>query len=251
MKSLTIHRKKYGINIQEIYFSSGESSSVGCDLKVNFCVPNEGKNTSLALTSVIDLTQDTEQIIANFRLSHRRGIQAIIASNDVSYRFITEPCSEDIQTFCKAYDAFASEKSLPPCNQGKLMFFAGQGALILTHARCIYTDELICLHAFISNGVRVRLLYSVSNFRVYADDSRQRRMIGAIHRSLHWFEINKFKNINYKIYDLGGLAHDDPQLESINHFKRGFGGKDLKEYVNFTPKNLKGWLAMRYLMSKL
>lgn len=252
MKSLTINRKKYGVSIQETYFSFADNDQTACDLRVNFCVPTEGKNTNIALTSVIDLTQDPEKILAKFRLSHRRGIEAALNSKEVLYRFINEPCAEDIQTFCKAYDIFASEKGLPPCNQSKLSFFSEQGGLILTHARDIHSDYLICLHAFISDGVRVRLLHSISNFRIYPDDPKQRRMISTIHRTLHWFEINQFKKMNYKVYDLGGLAHEEnSDLESINHFKRGFGGEDLKEYVNFTPKNVKGWLAMRYLMSKL
>lgn len=252
MKALTINRKKYGVNIQEFYFSSEEVFQSNCDLKVEFCVPSQGKNTTTALTSVIDLTQDTEKILAGFRFSHRRGIKASLDSVDLSYRFITNPCSEDIQVFCRYYDAFAIEKNLPLCNQNKLRFFAGKNALILTNVRCVYTNNLICLHAFISNGERTRLLYSVSNFRTQAENATERRHISKIHRSLHWLEINQFKQLNYKIYDLGGLAlGDDPQLKNINHFKRGFGGEDCKEYINFTPKTLKGWVAMRYLMKKL
>ncbi|SKA80837.1 hypothetical protein SAMN02745130_02125 [Thiothrix eikelboomii] len=252
MKALTINRKKYGISIQEIYFSSGVGHQPNYDLKVDFCVPNQGKHTTPALTSVIDLTKDPEVILANFRSSHRRGVQASLESSDLSYRFITEPCAEDIQTFCKYYDAFANEKNLPICNQGKLRFFAGKKSLILTNVRCVYTNELVCLHAFISNDERARLLHSISNFRTQADSATERRGISKIHRSLHWFEINQFKKLNYRLYDLGGLAlGNDPQLENINHFKRGFGGDELKEYINFTPKTLKGWLAMRYLMKKL
>ncbi|MFZ1570111.1 MAG: hypothetical protein WAT29_14950 [Thiolinea sp.] len=252
MKTLTINRKKYGVNIQESYFSSEQNSQLNYDLRVNFCVENQGKHTTKALTSVIDLTQDAEKIIYNFRLSHRRGIQDTLKSGDYIYKFTSEPCSEDIKSFCAAYDAFAFEKNLPLCNQGKLLFFAGQSALVLTNVHCAYTGELFCQHAFISNKERARLLYSVSNFRVDSYDSVKRRQVSKIHRSLHWFEMNQFKSLNYKIYDLGGLAQcDDPQLENINHFKRGFGGVDIQEYVNFTPKTLKGWVAMRYLMKKL
>ncbi|MFZ1388166.1 MAG: hypothetical protein WBP46_15045 [Thiolinea sp.] len=251
MKTLTINRKKYGVNIQEIYFTMGESSQNKCDLRVNFCVASKAKNTAEALTSVIDLTEDAEKILSNFRLSHRRGIQTMLKSTDVVYKFTIEPCSEDIQSFCKVYDVFAAEKGLPLCNQSKLLFFAGQHALALTHVRCAYTGEILCQHAFINNGERTRLLHSVSNFRSEAD-SAQRRNISKIHRALHWFEMIQFKELNYKIYDLGGLAQSgDPQLENINHFKRGFGGEDLQEYVNFTPKTVKGWVAMRYLMKKV
>lgn len=252
MKALTIKRKKYGVDIQEIYFSSGEIYQASCDLKVDFCVPNQGKNTKAALTAVIDLTEDLEVILANFRSSHRRGVQTALASTDLSYRFINEPSAEDIEIFCKYYDIFASEKNLPICNQTKLEFFAGNNALILTNVRCIHTDELVCLHAFIGNNERARLLYSISNFRTQAENATERRVISKVHRALHWFEMAQFKKMNYKLYDLGGLAiDDDPELENINHFKRGFGGRELKEYINFTPKTLKGWLAMRYLMKKL
>lgn len=252
MKALTINRKKYGVNIQEIYFSSEVGYESNYDLKVDFCVPGQGKHTTPVLTSVIDLTKNLDGIFANFRYSHRRGVRANLESSDLSYRFITKPCAEDIQIFCQYYDIFANEKNLPICNQGKLRFFAGKKALILTNVRCIYTNELVCLHAFISNGERARLLYSISNFRTQADTATERRIISEIHRSLHWFEINQFKKLNYKLYDLGGLAlGDDPQLKNINHFKRGFGGDELEEYINFTPITLKGWLAMRYLMKKL
>lgn len=252
MKALTIKRKKYGVNIQEIYFSSEDAYQASCDLKVDFCVPNKGKNTKAALTAVIDLTEDLKVIFANFRSSHRRGIQTTLTSSSLSYQFITKPSAEDIQVFCKYYDNFASEKNLSICNQNKLEFFAGKNALILTNVSYAHTNELICLHAFICNNERARLLYSISNFRTQAETATERRVISKIHRSLHWFEMMQFKKMNYKLYDLGGLAIDaDPELENINHFKRGFGGQELKEYINFTPKTLKGWLAMRYLMKKL
>lgn len=252
MKALTIKRNKYGIGIQEVYFSSTACPELKCDLRVDFCVPTAAKHATETLTSVIDLTQDSEKILANFRLSHRKGIQSYLSSNDFTYRFIKEPSSGDIQSFCKLYDAFALLKNLPLCNQSKLMFFAGQQALMISHVHHNYTGELLCQHAFITDGERTRLLYSVSNFRAHPEDANLRKNIGKVHRSLHWFEINKFKELNYKLYDLGGIAPcKNPELESINYFKRGFGGVEIKEYVNFLPHNLKGWLAMRYLMKKL
>ena len=252
MKALTIQRKKYGVNIQEVYFDNEPLQSTSCDLKINFCVPTQGKNTTLALTSMIDLTRDAQKILANFRLSHRRGIQMMLESKDLDYRFINHPSAEDIQVFCKAYDAFALEKGLEPCNQAKLRFFAGQGAFILTTVSCKNTNDLLCVHALICNGLRTRLLHAVSNFRIHADDSNQRNQMSKIHRALYWFEINQFKKLGYTIYDLGGLGmNGDPELEKINHFKRGFGGEEHREYINFTPHTLKGWVAMRYLMKKL
>lgn len=251
MQALTINRKKYGIKIQEVYFTP-TYESYQCDLRVNFCVPTASKSTTESLTSVINLTQTSEKILANFRLSHRRGIETTLNSPELNYRFIKRPSSGDILAFCNAYNNFAINKKLPLCNQNKLFFFAGQKALVITNVHHADTGDLLCQHAFISNKERARLLYSVSNFRVHANDSFQRRYIGKVHRSLHWFEINKFKDLDYKIYDLGGLAQcQDPQLDNINYFKRGFGGEELKEYVNFIPQNLKGWIAMRYLMKKL
>ena len=252
MKPLTIKRKKYGVNIQEIYFSPECSGQIDCDLKINFCVDNQGKNTKEVLTSVIDLRQEPAKILEKFRAGHRSGIQANVASKELVYRFVAKPCSEDIKVFSKYYNIFANQKNLPSCNEDKLRFFAGQDALVLTTVRHANTEDLLCLHAFISDGERTRLLYSVSNFRLHAEDAKQRTTISKIHKSLHWFEINQFKRLNYKIYDLGGIAtEDDPDLKNVNQFKRGFGGEERKEYFNFTPKNLKGWLAMRYLMKKL
>ncbi|WP_298610699.1 hypothetical protein [uncultured Thiothrix sp.] len=252
MKALTIQRKKYGVNIQEIYFSLETIKKNKCDLNINFCVDSKGKNTTSALTSIIDLTQETQKIISNFRLTHRRGIQVYLDSKDLNYKFITHPSSKDIQVFCKAYDVLAREKNLPPCNETKLRFFVGQDALIFTNVSCAITGELLCLHALICNGERARLLHAVSNFRSYADDSTKRNNLSKIHRALYWFEMNHFKKLGYKTYDLGGLGDEsDPELEKINHFKRGFGGVDYKEYINFTPNNLKGWIAMHYLMKKL
>lgn len=252
MKALTIQRKKYGVNIQEVYFAVDCFAKINCDLSINFCVDSEGKNTTTALTSIIDLTQDSQKILANFRLTHRRGIQACLDSSDLHYKFITYPSSKDIQLFCKVYDRFAKEKNLAPCNETKLRFFAGQEALILTQVNCINTGELLCIHALICNGERARLLHAVSNFRSYVHDSTKRNHMSKIHRALYWFEMNHFKRLGYKIYDLGGLGDsNNPDFEKINYFKRGFGGEERREYINFTPSTLRGWIAMRYIMKKL
>lgn len=252
MKALTIQRKKYSVNIQEVYFALDAVKKANCDLKIDFCVADQGINTTIALTSIIDLTQDAGKILANFRVSHRRGVQACLDNKDLQYKFIKHPSSKDIQVFCKAYDLFAKEKNLEACNETKLRFFAGQEALILTQVACANTGELLCLHALICNGERARLLHAVSNFRSFADDSTKRNQMSKIHRALYWFEMVHFKRLDYKIYDLGGLgAQTDSELENINHFKRGFGGIECKEYINFTPNTLKGWIAMHYLMKKL
>ncbi|TXH69274.1 MAG: hypothetical protein E6Q83_11025 [Thiothrix sp.] len=252
MKALSLQRKKYGIHIQEVYFSVEHTGQMDCDLKINFCVSNQGKNTTAAVTSIIDLTQDAQKIIADFRLSHRRGIKTCLDSKELDYKVISKPSYKDIQAFCKIYDGFAKEKHLEACNESKLRFFADQEALILSQVTCLKTGENLCFHALICNGERARLLHAVSNFRAHVQDSTMRNYLSKVHRALYWFEINYFKRLGYTTYDLGGLCiTGDPELEKVNHFKRGFGGNECKEYINFTPCTLKGWLAMHYLMNKL
>lgn len=252
MEALTINRKKFGINIQEVYFSESNCTTTTCDLEVSFCMNAAGKNSTKALTSLINLAADESIILSRFRRNYRREINGFHKSTDFKFEFITDPTLEQISEFCVVYDEFSAEKGLGVCNQEKLIFFAEQKALVLSYIRSAASDDLLCQHAYICNDERTRLLYSVSNFRFFLENSAQRNQIGKAHRFLHWSDILNFKKIGYKIYDLGGLAKEQASdLQSINHFKEGFGGELHSEYVNFTPHTLKGRMAMYYLMKKL
>lgn len=252
MKTLTIKRNKFGVDIQEVYFQPNGCPDTDCDLRVDFCVPEPSKHASRALTAVVDLNEDSETILAGFRRSYRREIQTGSDRDEFALNFTHDPRPPDIHRFCEAYDQFAQQQGLPLCNRNKLLFFAGQGALMLSSVRCAHSAHVLCQHAFIGDGRRARLLYSISSFRLYQYNSHQRNRIGRAHRLLHWADMNHFKQLDYTYYDLGGMAvRQNARLENINHFKRGFGGQERHEYVNFTPHNLKGWVAMQYLMRKL
>ncbi len=252
MNTLTIKRTKYGVAVQEVYFQAEGCPDAACDLRVDFCIPEQGKYSSCAATLLLNLQPDTAQILDGFRKSYRREIRTGVDPRAFTLSFLREPRPQDIHDFCLAYDQFARQQHLPACNLNKLLFFAGHGSLTISSIRCARSAKVLCQHAFIGNGQRARLLYSVSAFRHYQYDSRQRNRIGKAHRLLHWADMLQFKQAGYDWYDLGGTAAGQtPELQNIDYFKQGFGGELHTEYVNFQPRNMKGWLAMHYLMRKL
>ncbi|MEZ5476107.1 MAG: hypothetical protein R3E95_00970 [Thiolinea sp.] len=249
---LSIRRQRYGVSIQEVYFPASPCPLVDCDLRVEFCHQQAGRYHSPLMTSMINLHDDGEQILGKFRRSYRREIHGSEGQDEFVVSFTRDPRPQHIQAFGIAYDYFAQQQKLPPCNLNKLLFFAGQGSLILSSIRCAHSGHVLCQHAFIGDQERARLLHSLSDFRLYPLNSFQRNRVGRAHRLLHWADIQQFQQAGYHWYDLGGIAIPEAtHLQNINHFKQGFGGELWQEYVNFIPMNLKGWLAMQYLKRQL
>jgi hypothetical protein len=89
------------------------------------------------------------------------------------------------------------------------------------------------MHAYLVDPsiLRARLLYSASQ-HLSSNVASERAIIGRMNRYLHFQDMLYFKELNYKVYDMGGYAYEtkDEVLQNINKFKDGFGGNLVCEY---------------------
>ncbi len=90
----------------------------------------------------------------------------------------------------------------------------------------------LVFHSYITDGSKVRLLHSASNFRSSSHDKAQ---IGRLNKYLHYKDMVSFRSQGISDYDWGGISSlDDPN--GIDQFKISFGGK-MHSYDNYIIGN--------------
>lgn len=170
----------------------------------------------------IDLTKSINELYDGFsketkyeiRRAERDGINVIYNYNE--------------RSFLKIYNAFAEKKGLNKITIDKLNSFKNH----LLISASISNNEISSVHLYLCDGEIARLLYSARNIDCHLKNSE----IGRANRYLHYKDILFFKDLNYKIYDLGGYADsDDENLVGINKFKLSFGGNivEMHHYYSF------------------
>lgn len=229
---ISIVRHKYGIPINDIFFSENPRSDEDRSL-IKFFVQAQkpGDGFSQFKTQVISLRVSPGVLFGSLssntrykiRRAEREGYTPLLAR---------EPTSSDIKAFCAFFNPFAAHKKLHPANLSKLNALRAKQSLILSSV----TDrqgETVAMHAYVVDAglERLRLLYSASHFRISAS-SEERNAIGRANRLLHWHEIETLSRAGYSAYDLGGIPmkDDDPEKNAIARFKSEFGGTHVVEF---------------------
>jgi len=128
--------------------------------------------------------------------------------------------------FLDFYNRFALAKGL---NTVSLKALLSLGRAFL--ATGVYTsDEPLVMHGYLIDEAqaRVRLLYSGSDqMRLL----RQGGLVGRANRRAHWLDILYFKKLGFRLYDFGGIGREPGRkaMQGITTFKKGFGGKEVRE----------------------
>ena len=229
---ISLKRKKFGIPFVERYFFNGNPSlcrSFGICIDIQSSIKTNFGFNFRTMTSVIDLSLSDAEIFGRIRSNYRNEIRKSLKDDFVDLKWIETPSDSEIEDFCFSYDQFAKNVGIDASNKEKLRSFNQSGFLILTEAR--NADIVFCRHVFISDGFRVRLYYSWSDFRSCSNDSRAK--IGRANKSLHWFEILKSKQLGFELYDFGGLSIDG-KTDNIDKFKKSFGGYLVNEWRVFS-----------------
>jgi len=185
-------------------------------------------------TLIVELDADAEMLLAacgrNTRYKVQRAArEGAIASNEA-----------DWQRFVAFYNAFAKHKGLAtldgrsaPNQAGAVRKVTQEGVELVMHSYLIDRDI-----------GRARLLHSASLLHGLAENA-SRAAVGRANRFLHYDDMLYFRRLGLRMYDFGGYALDiaaGGELEGINRFKQGFGGRLLAE-TNYTSMPL--WLLRR------
>lgn len=180
-------------------------------------------------TKIIDINAPITAIEANFDKNTTYEIRRAVKDG------VTTVMGTGIKRFIDFYNSFAITKGLKKLNKE---FYKYKPHLFITKA--VHEGQDLVMHAYIrdNSSQRVRLLHSASLFR-NENDSQLRAVAGRANRLLHFEDICFFKQLGFKIYDLGGYAYNtsDIELLKINKFKDSFGGSLLQE-TDYVPISL-------------
>ncbi len=169
-------------------------------------------------TILIDLNCSKEEIRKKFKQNYKNEISKAIKLN-ISFQE-----EKDFKDFKNFYNYFAKLKKL---NLLTDVFNHYLPNVKITKA--IYVDTVLVMHLYLIDYEikKVRLLYSATSMSF--DD---KKIIGFANKFLHYEDMKFFKEIGFKVYDLGGINLDseDRYIQGINTFKKGFGGVVSHEY---------------------
>jgi hypothetical protein len=145
--------------------------------------------------------------------------------------------------FENMYNAFAATKGLPPLNRTRLEKLAAARLLDISSAKDP-EGNILLYHANYRDKHRATQLELPSLYRSLPE-SAARNFSGRANRYLTWSNILRYKQEGLQLFDFGGWhLGSDPEMLNINDFKRGFGGKVVREYQCEQILTLKGRVVL-------
>jgi len=177
---------------------------------------------TISHTKFVDLTVGTNELIKSFEKNTQYEIRRAQREGVEFSEQIT------LQEFVEFYNIFADIKQL------KKLSYHSLEPLIhnfkITKATIEGNSLAVHLYLCDQTASRVQLRHSATHFRKETNHDTI-KLIGYANRFLHYADMCHFKNLGYKIYDLGGYAYqtDNQDLMRINKFKDCFHGCLVKE----------------------
>jgi hypothetical protein len=215
--------------VAELWFDehlSGTNADIVRYLQRSHPIP--GADCAPFHTTVLDLSADSDLLLANMKRETRYEIRRATEKDHLEYEMLYAADSRSLAEFRSFYDQCVKLGNLPPVRNARLQKFADAGALSLSCVRGQAGAALVW-HAYYCTAARVRLLHSAS---LRCDlDSAQRSLLGRANRYHHWHDALAFKTRGVYLYDFGGWhTGDDRKLLAINAFKAAFGGRVVQNY---------------------
>ncbi|MGD9804034.1 MAG: DUF2334 domain-containing protein [Hyphomicrobiaceae bacterium] len=198
-------------------------------------------------TLLFDLSLSEDQLLSQMKSLTRRGIRQAIEQSNVKFNAYSPQDlshrSDVLLQFMDFYDVFAKSKGLTLLRREDLLAQCRAGLIWLTNARI--DGEILVWHCHVATHGRARFRYGGSHFR--QKDPELRKLIGRANRWLHWQDMRMFRDMSYKIYDMGGwyAGTDDTARLSINQFKESFGGTKARLQSVAIPLSLRGRLYLK------
>ncbi|MDT7603722.1 MAG: hypothetical protein QOF61_1719 [Acidobacteriota bacterium] len=242
---MIVYRKKF-VRIAEAWFGE-EPDAAGVDIMRCFQrdEPRTGALCREFHTILIDLTRDTDALLASMKKGCQYKIRRAAARDGLLYECANANGSPQLARFCDLYDEFTPRKSLPPLDRAWLALMAETGSLYVSRVSSSSGEEMTWHTHYQSHG-RATLLHSASA-TAPTDDAAARNRFGRANRFHHWQDMLWFKTEGARLYDLGGWYHGDSDTRrlGINRFKEDFGGSIVKNYITERALTLKGKLFLR------
>jgi len=130
-------------------------------------------------------------------------------------------------------------------NKEQMLLYAKAGALMIS--AIMIREEFAVMHSYITEGDKVRLLHSISEFRREDMDAN---FIARCNKRHHWEDLCYFKQNGIKEYDWGGISSfENPN--GIDDFKSKFGGRPCTYYNQYEAGSLLGRILLFGLKIKM
>ena len=206
--------------------------------------PVEGARVRYFYTYAIDLTQSGEQLLANLNRDTAYKIRRARERDGILCERYDPRAQGVMNAFEQMYNQFAALKGLTRLNRARMESMAAAGVLDLSAAKDPQGNVLV-YHANYRDRHRATGIELPSLYRAQLE-STARNLVGRANRYLTWTDILRYREEDLKCFDFGGWYHGtDPGMLRINDFKRGFGGKVLREYQCEEMRTLKGWVVIQ------
>jgi len=224
---IEIFSKKAGLVVRDIFFATGvvpSNVNRDIDLYTQCSSPIYDSVPSCILT--IDLTKDENTIFQGFGKNNRYKIRRATDKDGLIFNIDFTPTVDFLEFFKEFYNNFAKSKGLPLANPAKLEALRNSGNFSIAS---VHSKNLpIAMSSFISDGYRVYFHQAATVPR----DGNNSVLISTANRLLHWQMMLTMKKLDVKVYVLGNILRN-PKFQSVNDFKREFGGVECETY-NFT-----------------
>jgi hypothetical protein len=221
--------KKFFLKIEHVHFSKDFIFS-NADIIYYFQCQKKHPNSSLFKSPVIYLNSDIDLIKNSFRSSIRQEVNQIEKKKLITSKYFYKPKKEVIYKFIKFYDHYASVRNLPLADSKKLI--ALKENILITCALAF--ENIIIYHVYLFDEIKVRLWYSATKPNAIGDDLQ---FVAKVNKFLHYEDIRLAKQLDFVIYDLGGInLSGSDKVKSISQFKLGFT-KNIEETNNFIMAN--------------
>lgn len=179
-------------------------------------------------TTSIDLTASLEEIKSNLK-TKLRGYINKGTRIDFEYFQLDVTDKSNQKNIINDYNNFAKSKKIALLNEKLFLDYCLSGAIVAT--QIIYEGKPLITHVYLNDTERAFLFHSFHLAAVFNYDGQFK---GTANRYLHWMDIEYFKSLGLKKYDLGGIASDEDS--SLRDFKMSFGGIIEEHYGYIIPK---------------
>ncbi len=219
-------RRKLFLKLETVYFPEHyESYETDADIVLFYLSRENAPGARVFNTLRIHLSKSEEELFGEISSTTRKGIRQ--AEKDGAYPLFIDgsPGVETVMQFCDSYDSFAVQKGIKCADRELLLMARSSGSLSISGLKDREGRDL-CGTADIHDSKIALGMYSYSHFRKF-EDKLIRKQISNANRLLYWELIKYYRRAGLEVFDLGGLGMgmESKDLDTVDEFKRSFGGR--------------------------
>jgi hypothetical protein len=235
-----------GLRHDVVWFASGEFDATRFPADVTYLRQHSMTLPAAAVlrstpvdTLVLDLRHDEDAIWSAVRKSVRYDIRRATQEGLV-ISGTTDPTDVAVTTFLERHGAFVARRDLGAAvTRRQLEAYAGHWTLLSATSDGTWLSHLLLLHD--ETRSRQWVAFSAS------DQAADRAVVGRASKALVWHSVLLARAAGRRVYDVGGVSADRPELEGITAYKRAFGGTPLLEHDALVVPRRSRRLAYRAL----